>query len=44
MSMGLTDEIFAVTAMYPKKASIKHGVYFYGAIFLTAFFSWVIGF
>lgn len=43
MSMGLTDETFAVTAMYPKKASIKHGVYFYGAIILTAYLSWVIG-
>ncbi len=43
MSMGLTDETFAVTAIHPKEANMKNGMFFYAGIMVTAYFSWVAG-
>ncbi|NBJ69116.1 MULTISPECIES: AzlC family ABC transporter permease [Clostridia] len=43
LSMGLTDETFAVTAIHPKEANMKNGLFFYIGIIVTAYFSWVAG-
>jgi len=43
LSLGLTDESFAVSAFHPKEANEKHGAFFYFGIFLIAYLSWVAG-
>lgn len=43
LSLGLTDESFAVSAFHPKEASKKHGAFFYLGIFMIAYLSWVFG-
>lgn len=43
LSLGLTDEAFAVSAFHPKEANEKDGAYFYFGIFLVAYLSWVFG-
>lgn len=43
LSLGLTDESFAVSAFHPKEANQKNGAYFYLGIFVMAYFSWVSG-
>ena len=43
LSMGLTDETFAVSALHPKEAKMEKGALFYAALILTAYFSWVLG-
>lgn len=43
LSLGLTDETFAVSAFHPKEANEKHGAYFYFGIIITAYLSWVFG-
>lgn len=43
LSLGLTDETFAVSSLHTKEAEKKYGVLFYGSLFITAYFSWVTG-
>src|SRR5699024_248210 len=43
LSLGLTDETFAVATFEKEKASEKNSTYFYGTVFLIAYSSWVIG-
>jgi 4-azaleucine resistance transporter AzlC len=43
LSLGLTDETFAVSALHPKEAKMEKGALFYTALILTAYFSWVLG-
>jgi 4-azaleucine resistance transporter AzlC len=43
LSLGLTDETFAVSALHPKEAKMKKGALFYTALILTAYISWVFG-
>ncbi|WP_408004865.1 AzlC family ABC transporter permease [Radiobacillus kanasensis] len=43
LSFGLTDETFAVASLHPEKAKEENGGYFYAALMLTAYSSWVIG-
>lgn len=43
LSLGLTDESFAVAAFNPKEANEKHGALFYVGIFIIAYLSWVTG-
>lgn len=43
LSLGLTDESFAVSALHTKEVEHKHGSYFYMALFLTAYISWITG-
>jgi 4-azaleucine resistance transporter AzlC len=43
LSLGLTDETFAVSALHPKEAKMEKGALFYTALILTAYASWVFG-
>lgn len=43
LSLGLTDESFAVSSFHPKEAEEKNGQYFYFGIILIAYISWVLG-
>lgn len=43
LSLGLTDETFAVASFHPKEANEKNGAFFYLGILLIAYFSWVAG-
>lgn len=43
LSLGLTDETFAVSALNKEEAERKNGALFYAAIYITAYLSWVIG-
>lgn len=43
LSLGLTDETFAVSALHPKEAKMEKGALFYTALILTAYASWVLG-
>lgn len=43
LALGLTDETFAVSALNKEEAEQKNGVFFYAAIYITAYLSWVIG-
>lgn len=43
LSLGLTDETFAVSALHPKEAKEENGALFYTALILTAYFSWILG-
>lgn len=43
LSLGLTDEAFAVSAFHPNEANQKHGAFFYFGIILIAYLSWVFG-
>lgn len=43
LSLLLTDETFAVSALNKEEAQGKNGVFFYFAIYITAYLSWVIG-
>lgn len=43
LSLGLTDETFAVSSLHTKEAKMEKGAFFYGALILTAYFSWIIG-
>lgn len=43
LSLGLTDESFAVSSFHPKEADEKNGVYFYFGIILIAYLAWVFG-
>ncbi|QKY68488.1 AzlC family ABC transporter permease [Lentibacillus sp. CBA3610] len=43
LSMGLTDETFAVSSLHKNEAKMEKGAYFYLALILTAYFAWVAG-
>ncbi|MUV36643.1 putative membrane protein [Lentibacillus sp. JNUCC-1] len=43
LSLGLTDETFAVSAIHKDEGKKAYGRYFYAALILTAYSSWVIG-
>lgn len=43
LSLGLTDETFAVSALHPEEAEQKKGALFYAGIFVTAYLSWIFG-
>ncbi|WP_077324958.1 AzlC family ABC transporter permease [Virgibacillus siamensis] len=43
LSLGLTDETFAVSALHPNEAKLEKGPLFYGSLILTAYFSWIFG-
>lgn len=43
LSLGLTDETFAVSALNKDKIKQDKSALFYAAIILSAYFSWVIG-
>lgn len=43
LSLGLTDEAFAVAAVDQDKAKQKYSSYFYGTVFISAYLSWVLG-
>ncbi|WP_010093771.1 AzlC family ABC transporter permease [Ornithinibacillus scapharcae] len=43
LSMGLTDETFAVSSLHPEEAKEEKGYLFYGALTLVAYISWVVG-
>src|SRR5699024_4598855 len=42
LSLGLTDEAFAVSSLNQNEAKGKYAVYFYTAIYLTGYLTWVI--
>ncbi|RKQ31251.1 AzlC family ABC transporter permease [Oceanobacillus halophilus] len=43
LTLGLTDETFAVSALHPDKAKEKHGALYYAGIIIIAYLSWVLG-
>lgn len=43
LSLGLTDETFAVSALNPEKAKERKGILFYAGLILTAYISWIGG-
>lgn len=43
LSMGLTDETFAVSSLHTEVANEKKGYLFYGTLTLVAYISWVVG-
>lgn len=43
ISLGLTDETFAVASIEKDKAAQKYSAYYYGTVILIAYLSWVIG-
>ena len=43
LSLGLTDESFAVSALHTKEAKEDQGILFYLSLFLTAYLSWITG-
>lgn len=43
LSLGLTDESFAVASLHPQPSREKNGYLFYGTIFVSAYLSWVFG-
>lgn len=43
LSLGLTDETFAMSSLHPKEAKEEKGALFYAALILTAYFSWILG-
>lgn len=43
LSLGLTDEAFAVASMNHEKADNANAVHFYTGIFLSGYIAWVVG-
>ncbi|OZU87997.1 branched-chain amino acid transporter AzlC [Virgibacillus indicus] len=43
LTLGLTDETFAVSALHPEESKKEKGAYFYAALILTAYLSWIFG-
>lgn len=43
VTLGLTDETFAVSALNPEKADEPKGILFYTGLILTAYISWIAG-
>lgn len=43
LSLGLTDETFAMSSLHTEEAKKEKGALFYTALILTAYFSWILG-
>ncbi|GGJ87985.1 autotransporter [Lentibacillus kapialis] len=43
LSLGLTDETFAMSSLHINEAKKEKGAYFYAALILTAYLSWIMG-
>ncbi|MBM7571422.1 AzlC family ABC transporter permease [Aquibacillus albus] len=43
LSLGLTDESFSVASLHTDEAQKDRGGYFYAALMLTAYLSWIFG-
>lgn len=43
LSIGLTDEAFAVSSLNKEEAEGEKGVFFFATIYIAAYLSWVIG-
>ncbi|WP_156288995.1 AzlC family ABC transporter permease [Oceanobacillus salinisoli] len=43
MSLGLTDETFAVSALHSEEARKENGAFYYIGIIIVAYLSWVLG-
>ncbi|MGP4069839.1 AzlC family ABC transporter permease [Halobacillus sp. B29] len=43
MTLGLTDETFTVSSLYRREAKEDYGAYFFSALIITAYVSWVGG-
>ncbi|WP_430787877.1 AzlC family ABC transporter permease [Virgibacillus flavescens] len=43
LSLGLTDETFAMSSLHTEEAKMEKGFLFYTSLILTAYFSWVTG-
>ncbi|MFA1819197.1 AzlC family ABC transporter permease [Virgibacillus oceani] len=43
LSLGLTDETFAVSSLHTKEAKMEKGALFYTTLILTAYVSWIAG-
>ncbi|MFD1037633.1 AzlC family ABC transporter permease [Virgibacillus byunsanensis] len=43
LSLGLTDETFAVSSLHTEEAKMEKGPLFYTALILTAYSSWIVG-
>ncbi|TFJ93498.1 AzlC family ABC transporter permease [Lentibacillus salicampi] len=43
LSLGLTDETFAVSSLHTQEAKMEKNGYFYAALILTAYLSWIVG-
>lgn len=43
LSLGLTDEVFALSLMNTKEIEMKKGKLFYTALFVSAYIVWIIG-
>lgn len=43
LSLGLTDETFTVSSLNKKEAQKEHGMWFYAALIVTSYASWIGG-
>ncbi|MGP4073615.1 AzlC family ABC transporter permease [Piscibacillus sp. B03] len=43
LSLGLTDETFAVSSLHKEEAQKSNGTYFYASLIIVAYFGWVFG-
>src|SRR5699024_2542425 len=43
LSLGLTDETFAVSALHREDAKKEKGAFFYLGLFVSAYLSWIFG-
>src|SRR5699024_12322952 len=43
LTLGLTDETFAVASFHKKEAQMENGVLFYTVLFILSYISWVGG-
>lgn len=43
LSLGLTDETFAVSSLHKEEAHRSNGTYFYASLIIVAYFGWVFG-
>lgn len=43
LSLGMTDETFAVSSLHTEEAKKEHGAFFYASLILTAYLSWIFG-
>lgn len=43
LTLGLTDETFAVSSVHTKEAHMEKGILFYGTLFILSYLSWVSG-
>ncbi|WP_407272843.1 AzlC family ABC transporter permease [Radiobacillus sp. PE A8.2] len=43
LSFGLTDESFSVASLHTEESKQENGMYFYAAMMITAYLSWIFG-